>query len=82
MVHTLFDPAVHLTNEEYKSKTGKTVNVQEIIEKPELYIVARCKSNDEQLAYVDTRTVCLKDLEKNLQIYGIDIVDRMRFFQR
>ena len=54
MVHTLFDPAIHLTNEEYKAKTGKTVNVQEIIEKPELYIVARCKSNDEQLAYVDT----------------------------
>ena len=23
MVHTLFDPPIHLTNEEYKAKTGK-----------------------------------------------------------
>ena len=37
-----------------KQKLAKTVNVQEIIEKPELYILDRCKSNDEQLAYVDT----------------------------
>ena len=60
---------------------GKTVNVQAIVEKPELYIVARCKSNDEQLAYVETHTVCLKDLDKNLYFNGTEITDRMRFFK-
>ena len=43
--------------------------------------MARCKSNDEQLAYVETRTVCLKDLDKNLYFNGIEITDRMRFFK-
>ena len=60
---------------------GKTVNIQAIVEKPELYIVARYKSSDEQLAYAETRTVCLKDLDKNLYFNGIEITDRMRFFK-
>ena len=81
MVHTLYNPAIHLTDEEYKIKTGKSVNVQSIIEKPELYIVARCKSNDEQLAYVETRTACMLDLHDNLSIEGIDICDQVRLFK-
>ena len=81
MVHTLYDPAIHLTDEEYKIKTGKSVNVQSIIEKPELYIVARCKSNDEQLAYVETRTACMLDLRDKLSIEGIDICDRIKLFK-
>ena len=82
MVPILYDPAIHLTNEEYREKkTGKTVNIQAIVEKPELYIVARCKSNDEQLAYVETHTVCLKDLDKNWYFNGNEITDRMRFFK-
>ena len=56
MVHTLYDPAIHLTDKEHKIKTGKSVNIQSIIEKSELYIDSRCKSNDQQLAYVETRT--------------------------
>ena len=81
IVHTLYDPAIHLTDEECKIKTGKSVNVQSIIEKPELYIAARCKSNDEQLAYVKTRTACMLDLRDNLSIEGIDICDRVRLFK-
>ena len=54
---------------------------------PEIYIVARCGSNDEQLAYVDTRVEDLMDLknplnlgELNPKYKGIMLRDKMRFF--
>ena len=51
-VTCLYDPAVFYTNEEYKVKTGKNVNIQKEIERPELHIIARCSSSDhEQLLY-------------------------------
>ena len=46
-VHVLYDPAVFYTSEEYKKLTGYDVNIQREIETPELYIIGRCKSNDE-----------------------------------
>ena len=37
------------------------MNVQSFIETPEeLYLLGRCRSNDEQLGYVEIRTECLK----------------------
>ena len=80
MVNVLYDPAVHLTDNEYKEKYGQALNVQAEIERPELYIIGRCRANDEQLGYIDTRVVCLKGLEHNLTVNGIDIKDVMRFF--
>ena len=41
MVAASYDPAHHLTPEEYKAKTGESVDIQTIIEKPEIYIIAR-----------------------------------------
>ena len=41
LVGIMYDPAIHLTNKEFKENCGKEVEVQKIIEKPELYIVAR-----------------------------------------
>lgn len=37
-VHVLYDPAVFLNNSEYKDRTGDSLDVQEIVEEPELYI--------------------------------------------
>ena len=52
LVTCLYDPAAFYTNEEYKVKTGKNVNIQKEIERPELHIIARCSSSDhEQLLY-------------------------------
>ena len=41
MVSILYDPAFHLTSEEYKFKTGKLVDIQEEVESPQVYIIAR-----------------------------------------
>ena len=36
------------------------------------YIIGRCKSNDGQLAYIDTRIECLEGLKSALQLNTID----------
>ena len=58
----MFDPVVYLTDDEYFKIHGKHVNVQSIVEKPYLYILARCHSYDSQLLYSSER---LEDVEYN-----------------
>lgn len=63
-VSILYDPEVFYTDLEYHQKFGESVNIQEKVEKPEVYMVGRCKNNDEQLAYIPTRIACLKSLKQ------------------
>lgn len=81
LVSCLYDPAFYLTDEEYKAKTGKAINIQRVIEQPQLHIVARCSSSDvEQLAYSETRLQCITDLKRNLSTTEkVDVIDIMRF---
>ena len=67
-VNVLYDPAVFYTQQEYKSLTGSDVNIQRKVEQPELYIIGRCRNNDEQLAYIETRIECLKDLRTGIYL--------------
>ena len=48
--------------------------------KPELYIIARCPSNDQQLLYIDTRNVDIKDLRHPTMVSGVDLYDIIRCF--
>ena len=41
LVGAMYDPAIHLTDKQFKEKCGEEVEVQKITEKAELYIVAR-----------------------------------------
>ena len=66
-VNLLYDKAVFYTSAEYFEMTKKHINVQRVVEAPELYIIAQCGSNDEQLAYVDTRIEDLIDLNKSIK---------------
>ena len=77
---------VFYTSTEYQEISGDTVNVQAEIESPEMYIIGRCKGNDEQLGYIETRLECLKDLGVGVNLKTIDdqyqdvtIYDRRRF---
>ena len=40
LVTCLYDPAIFYTNEEYNMMTGKSVNIQSIIEQPEVHFIA------------------------------------------
>ena len=86
-VNILYDPAVFYTSDEYKKLTGDIINVQRKVETPELYIIARCKSNDEQLGYIQTRVECLKEMKNGIELKTIDekfedivLNDTMRLF--
>ena len=86
-INVLYDPAVFYTSAEYALLFGSNVNVQREVEFPEVYIVARCGSNDEQLAYIDTRLSDLKELKNGLHLGEFDVTydgiilnDIMRFF--
>ena len=71
-VNILYDPAVFYTQQEYKRLHGVDVNIQSQIEIPELYIIGRCKSNDEQLGYINTRVDCLKYLSEGIVLNDLD----------
>ena len=83
-VNIIYDPAVFYTSDEYEKKFNFKVDIQKIIEAPELYIIGRCANSDEQLAYIGTRFSCLEDLQNGLQLDedhdNIILDDKMRFF--
>ena len=83
-VNVIYDPAVFFTSSEYEQKNNIKVDIQKIIEAPELYIIGRCANNDEQLGYIGTRVSCLENLKDGLQLdeahHNIVLNDKMRFF--
>ena len=81
LVTCLYDPAVFYTNDEYKAITGKYVDIQKEIEKPEVHYIARCSSGDEeQLTYSETRLEYVQQLKSNIKIEDVQYEDKMRFF--
>ncbi|XP_048583669.1 uncharacterized protein LOC125563042 [Nematostella vectensis] len=75
----LYDKAVFLTDEEYAAKYGRRVNVQMLVEEPELHFIAKCGSSDhELLLYSETRLQCVRELCDDNSISYTDI---MRFCQ-
>ena len=86
-VNILYDPAVFYTSAEYTILANKNTNVQREVETPELYIIGRCGSNDEQLAYINTRVDDLNRTKIGINLSEIDgkyenivLHDTMRFF--
>ena len=82
-VSVLYDPLVHLTNGEYKERTGKTIeNIQEIIEQPQIHLLALGGSSlDDQLSLIGDRADCLHELQTKLVASnGIELKDTVRFF--
>ena len=83
-IHTLYDPAVFMTIEEYESSTGMKCakSIQDIIEQPELYVLCMSSSSlTDQLATIADRLDCLPDLEQPIMTTSnIPIHDCLRFF--
>jgi len=78
----MYDPAVHLTNEEYvaKNNTSKRVDLQAEIEQPHLYMMGLCGSSDaDQVLFIPTRQEYQRGLSKAVQIEDVTIKDKMRF---
>lgn len=82
LIQCLYDPAFFYTPEEMKARGYGDVDAAVIIERPHLYILGRCGSNEvEQLAYVETRQECLDYLPYQVETSdGVKVNDVMQFF--
>ena len=80
MVKCLYDPAIHYSDKQFKIKNKRTDNVQSEIEKPYIYILARCPPTDDQIKYVQTRVEDLKEMKIKIDNEQGEIIDKMRFF--
>ena len=82
MVACLYDPAVFLTDDECKEKYNMEVNVQSEVEKPELYMLAQCQSNDNQLLCSEEQVEDLLEINTSItSSNGVVINDVMRIFK-
>ena len=81
LVSGIYDPAFYVTPEELQNK-GENVDIINIVERPEVHIIARSGSADvEQMAYSECHTECTLELGKSVETCsGTAITDVVRFF--
>lgn len=61
---------------------GLKVDVQTMVEKPEMYILTRCTSDKNQLLYSPLRLEDMESCNKSpIKFNNIDIFDEIRFFK-
>ena len=80
MVNIFYDTAVYYTDVEYYELFNERKNIQMIIEKPELYIIGRCRANDEQIMYIKTRIQDLIDIQPIYTTNYVKIQDNIQYF--
>ena len=82
MVNVVDDPAIFYTDDEYLNTFREKVNIQREVEKPVMYLLARCRADDSQFMYSNTRMEDMIDLSNSLTVKDdINIYDKCRFFK-
>ena len=78
----MYDPAVYVTDQQYFKKHKESLNVQAEVEKPYLYLMGRCPTNDQQILYIEEGIKDIHDkAEKIVSPSGIPYQDVMRLFK-
>ena len=81
-VNPLWTPTCYFTDDEVLARTGKKMNVQEVVEKPRLYIFAKSQDSIlEKLSYVETRAEDIRELEWPTTNNDQIIHDHLRLFK-
>ncbi len=63
-------------------RTKKRMNVQSLVEEPEIYIFSHCGDTiTEKLSLIEARRDDIADMKNHLEIEGVKVKDTMRFFQ-
>ena len=81
MVSCMYDDGAFVKDQEYQSEHGCLQNIQSIVEKPYVYLLARCPSHDHQLLYSQERINDILELSRKIELHGIEITDVMRIFK-
>ena len=80
-VHIMYNPAVFLTDTEYEEKHKIKVDIQSIVEQPEIHLLSLGSlSIADQAAVVGDRRSCLFDLPTPLTTRGVAVHDNLRVF--
>ena len=78
----IYSKDLFYTDNEYEELTGKRLDVQSIVEQPEIYIVAQCHDSiAEKLSYSEIRREDILCMAEPIDIEGVRLKDSMRFFQ-
>ncbi len=82
LVSGIYDPAFYLTTEEMLHMTGRSIDVQTVVETPEIHILGRSSSSlCDQRMFLECRKECLVKLTDQLTTSaGVEFHDVMRFF--
>lgn len=80
MVATMYDRALHISESEFKDEFGLT-DIQSFIEKPFMYLIARCPSNNQQILYTKERMDDLHEIDTSIMIGDVPIKDVVRVFK-
>ena len=81
MVNTIYDNALFYTDEEYYEMHKSKINIQSVVEKPYVYILAQCPSNDQQILYTEERISDIVESSIGLTVNNMTIHDKIRFFK-
>ena len=81
-IKVIFSKSIFYTDQEFFAKSGRHMNIQSIVEQPEIYIVAKCADTiAEKLSYVDIRREDVLEKKAPLIIDDVTLTDNLRFFQ-
>ncbi|XP_057300810.1 uncharacterized protein LOC130635494 [Hydractinia symbiolongicarpus] len=80
-VKVVYDDKLFYTDEEMYAKTGICHDVQELVERPSVYIIGFAQDSiAEKLSYVETRLMDIRKLSDPLIVNDKKVVDVIRFF--
>ena len=81
-VNFLYDTAFFLSREELKSAKGIDIDIEKVVQRPQVYILGRCSDKlVDQLCYIANRVEDLQELEDQIESECNALVtDVMRFF--
>ena len=65
----------------YQSEHGYLQNIQSTVEKPYIYLLARCPTDDHQLIYSQEPINYILKLSQKIEFHGIEITDLMKIFK-
>ena len=82
MIRLLYDKAVYYTPEELLNIKGREIDVQQIIQTPEIYLLARASDTAiDKLSYIETTTEDITELKTNLKSdSNVEFTDKMKYF--
>lgn len=67
LISAIYDPAIYYTPEEMEATTGRKVDVQSLVELPEIHIIGRSTSSiEDQLKFNECRVESLADMANHL----------------